>query len=100
MKNQEIQMRKRNMKLFSIYNKLGNDYLFYYTIDFLFLTQIKNISAANVVLASSIKSIFCVLLQIPANIIIEFLGRRNSILLANIINCLYMVIFMITRNFF
>lgn len=39
--NEEIktqQMRKRNMKLFPTYKKIADDYLFYYTIDFLFLT--------------------------------------------------------------
>lgn len=99
-RDSDIQMRKRNMKLFPTYKKLGWDYLFYYSIDFLFLTQIKNISAANIVLASSIKSLFGIFIQIPANIIVEFLGRKNSIILANILNCFYMLIFMITNNLF
>lgn len=32
----DIQMRKRNMKLFPTYKKLAWDYLFYYSIDFCF----------------------------------------------------------------
>jgi MFS family permease len=96
----KIQMRKRNMKLFPTYKKLAWDYLFYYTIDFLFLTQVKNISAANVVLLSSIKSLFGIFLQIPANIVVDFLGRKNSIILGNILNCLYMIMFMMSRNMF
>lgn len=99
-KDADIQMRKRNMKLFPTYKKLAWDYLFYYSIDFLFLTQIKNLSAADVVLATSIKSLFGIFLQIPANIIIEFLGRKNSIILGNILNCLYLLIFMMTGNLF
>lgn len=99
-KDTDVQMRKRNMKLFPIYKKLAWDYLFYYSIDFLFLTQIKNLSAANVVLANSFKHIFGIFIQIPANIIIEFLGRKNSIILANILNCLYLVMFMMTGNLF
>ena len=99
MKTKEDQkMRKRNMKLFPTYKKLGWDYLFYYAIDFMFLTQIKHISPADVVLASSFKSIFGIFLQIPANIIVEFLGRKNSIVLGNILNCIYMIIFMATGN--
>lgn len=98
--NSEIQMRKRNMKLFPTYKTLSGDYLFYYTIDFLFLTQIKHISAADVVLASSIKSLFGIFIQIPANVIVEFLGRKNSIILGNILNCIYMVIFMMSGNLF
>lgn len=98
---EEIQnMRKNNMRIFPIYEKISADYLFYYTIDFLFLTQIKHISAADVVLANSIKSLFGIFLQIPANVIVEFLGRKNSIILGNILNCLYMVIFMMSGNLF
>ena len=76
--NEETQIvRKRNMKLFPTYKKLSGDYLFYYTIDFLFLTQIKHISGADVVLASSMRAIFGIFLQIPANILVEFLGRKK-----------------------
>lgn len=99
-KDIEVQMKKTNVKLFPIYKQLAWDYLFYYSIDFLFLTQIKNISAANVVLANSIKYLFGIFLQIPANIIIDFLGRRNSIILGNILNCFYIVMFMMTGNLF
>lgn len=99
MKNDEIQMRKRNMKLYPNYTKIACDYLFYYTIDFLFLTQIKYISASDVVLITSIKSIFSILLLIPANIIVEILGRKNSVILGNVINCIYMIIFMVSTSF-
>lgn len=99
-KEETQNMRKRNMKLFPTYKKIAWDYLFYYTIDFLFLTQIKNMNASDVVLASSIKALFGIFLQIPANVIVEFLGRKNSIILGNILNCLYMVMFMMTGNLF
>ncbi len=96
---QEIQkMRKVNMKIFPTYKKLAWDYLFFYTIDFLFLTQIKGISASDVVLKSTFYALFSSIMQIPANIIVEFLGRKNSLILGNIFNCFYMVIIMISRN--
>ena len=98
---EELQkMRKTNMKIYPTYKKLAWDYLFYYTIDFLFLTQVKNLSSADVVLASSVKALFGILLQIPANIIVEFLGRKNSAILGNILNCLYIVMFMMTGNIY
>ena len=99
-KDINLQMRKRNMKLFPTYKKIASDYLFYYTIDFLFLTQVKHISPADVVLSASIKSLFGIFLQIPANIVVEFLGRKNSIILGNILNCIYMVMFMMCGNLF
>ncbi len=96
---EEIQkMRKTNMKIFPTYKKLAWDYLFFYTIDFLFLTQIKGISGADVVLKSTFYAFFSIILQIPANIIVEFLGRKNSIILGNILNCFYIVIIMLSRN--
>ena len=97
-KEQKREMRKTNMRIFTTYKKLAWDYLFYYTIDFLFLTQVKNIKAADVVLKNTFNSIFRSIMQIPGNIIVEFLGRKNSLIFANILNCLYMVIIMISRN--
>lgn len=97
-KEETQKMRKTNMRIFPTYKKLAWDYLFFYTIDFLFLTQIKGISSANVVLKSTFYAFFSIILQIPANIIVEFLGRKNSIVLGNILNCFYMVIFMLSRN--
>ncbi len=97
-KEETQRMRKVNMKIFPIYKKLAWDYLFFYTIDFLFLTQIKGISASNVVLKSSFYAIFSSIMQIPANIIVEFLGRKNSLILGNILNCFYMVIIMFSKN--
>ena len=101
MEKQETQrMRKTNMKIFPTYKKIAWDYLFYHSIDFLFLTQIKNISAADVVLLNSIKALCGIFIQIPANVIVEFLGRKNSIILGNILNCLYMVMFMASGSLF
>ena len=99
-KEETQKMRKTNMRIFPTYKKMAWDYLFYYSIDFLFLTQIKNISAADVVLLNSIKSLFGIFIQMPANVIVEFLGRKNSIILGNILNCLYMVMFMASGSLF
>ncbi len=96
----KIQMRKRNMKLFPMYKRLSWDYIFFYTINFLFLTQVKNINPADVVLIDSFYYLFAMFAQIPATFIIEFLGRKNSIILANIINCLYMVVIIFSNNLF
>lgn len=40
-KEEKQRMRKINMKLFPIHKMLSWDLLFYYTINFLFLTQVK-----------------------------------------------------------
>lgn len=94
------QMRKRNMKLFPTYKKLAWDYMFFYTINFLFLTQVKGINPADIVLIDSFYYLFASIAQIPATLVIEFLGRKNSMIFANILNCLYMVVVMLSKNSF
>ena len=96
----KIQMRKRNMKLFPVYKALSWDYIFFYTINFLFLTQVKNINPADVVLIDSFYYLFTMFSQIPTTFIIEFLGRKNSIILGNILSCLYMVVIIFSNNLF
>ena len=91
-------MRKTNMRIFPTYKKLAWDFLFFYTIDFLFLTQVKGISASDVMLKSTFYAFFSIVLQLPANVIVEFLGRKNSIILGNVFNCLYMVIIMMSGS--
>lgn len=71
-------MRKINMKLFPIHKMLSWDFLFYYTINFLFLTQIKNMNASDVVLTDSFYALFVIILQIPINIIVTFLGKKKE----------------------
>lgn len=96
----KAQIRKRNMRLFPISKSLGWDYLFFYTTNFLFLTQVKNISAASVVLIDSFYALFGILMQIPAAFIVEYLGRKKSIVFANVLNCIYMIVVMTSVNLF
>ena len=98
MENKVCKMRKNNMRIFPIYKRIAWDYLFFYTIDFLFLTQAKGISASNVVLKSTFFAFFITILQIPSNVIIEFLGRKNSLVFGNILNCLYIVVIMASKD--
>lgn len=96
--NKNIQKRKQNMKIYSTYRTISMDLLFIYAIDFLFLTQVKNINASDVVLKTSFYAMFMILLQIPANIIINKLGVRRSVILANIFNTIYLFLIMLATN--
>lgn len=99
-KEEKQRMRKINMKLFPIYKALSWDLLFYYTINFLFLTQIKNISASDVVLTDSFYALFVMILQIPINIIIAFLGKKKSIVIGNFLLVVHMIVIIFSRNIF
>ena len=99
-KEEKQRMRKINMKLFPIYKALSWDLLFYYTINFLFLTQIKNISASDVVLTDSFYALFVMILQIPINIIIAFLGKKKSLVIGNFLLVAHMLVIIFSRNIF
>ncbi len=97
---EKVQMRKRNMKLFPIYKTLSWDYIFFYTTNFLFLTQCKQIHPADVVLIDSFYALFGIIMQVPATFVIEYLGRKRSMILANFLNCIYMLVVMFSTNLF
>ena len=97
---EKVQMRKRNMKLFTIYKTLSWDYIFFYTTNFLFLTQCKHIHPADVVLIDSFYALFGIIMQVPATFVIEYLGRKRSMIFANFLNCIYMLVVMFSTNLF
>ncbi len=97
--NQEItQARKQNMKIYPLYRAISSDIIFYYAIEFLFLTQVKHISASDIVLKGAFYSIFMMILQIPASIIIDTIGTKKATILANIFNGFYIILIMSSKN--
>lgn len=73
-----------NMKIFPIYKALSWDTLFYYAIEFLFLTSIKGLSAAQVLFVDAFYPLFKFILEIPSNIIVHKLGKRRALILGNL----------------
>lgn len=82
--------KKRNRKLFILYKFLANDLLFYYTISYLFLSNVKGLSTAQIVFGESFYPIFKLLFQFPCTIIIQKIGKRKSLLIANICVAFYL----------
>lgn len=83
--------KKRNRRLFILYKFLANDLLFYYTISFLFLSNVKGLSTAQIVFAESFYPIFKLLFQLPCTIAIQKFGKRKSLIVANI--CIFIYLF-------
>lgn len=94
------QVFNRNITIYPLSRCLSWDFLFFYTTNFLFLTQIKGISVANVVLIDSFYALFGIIMQVPAAFIVEWLGRKKSVVFANLLNCFYMIIVMTSVNLF
>ena len=89
---QKIQDKKTNTKLFPIYKMFSWDLLFYYSIIYLFLTQAKNFSASEVLLAESFFTASCLFLQIPIGLLVDKFGKKNSLVFANICMCVFITI--------
>lgn len=94
----EIAM-KYNRRIFPLYKGFGWDPLFYSAIIFLFLTEVKGIAPAKVMYAESIYSLFLLLLQIPATILIEKIGSRKSLILGTIFATIQIIMMIFINNF-
>lgn len=85
-------IRRKNAKLFPIYKMFSWDLLFFYSIEFLFYTITKKITASQVLMISGLFLFFKIVMQIPAVTIANKIGKRNSIVLGNILLIIYSVI--------
>ena len=92
--------KKRNRKLFILYKFLANDLLFYYTISYLFLSNVKGLSTAQIIFAESFYPLFKLLFQFPSTIFIQKNGKRNSLIVANICVALYLFSILILNTTF
>lgn len=92
--------KSKNVKLFPKYRQISRDFLFFYTINILFLIQVKNISASNIVLIDTFYALFVVIAQIPASFIIDKIGRKKGMILGNTLNILYLILIMTSKNLY
>lgn len=91
--------RKNNMKIYSIHKMLTADLLFYYGIKFLFLIQIKGLTAGDIVLASAFWGIFKVIFQIPVTIICQRIGNKKCLVLSDLLQAFSVILIMLSNNF-
>lgn len=94
----EQMIRKNNMKIYPIYKMFAWDFLFYYAIIFLFLSQAKGFSASEILLADSIYAIFRVIFQIPCINIVDLLKKQKSLLLGNILVSIGLVLLIVGNS--
>ena len=92
--------KKRNRKLFILYKFLANDLLFYYTISFLFLSNIKGLSTAQIVFAESFYPLFKLIFHFPSTIAIQKFGKKKTLLFANLCVCFYLFLVLILNTTF
>ena len=99
-KIKEAWIRKTNMKLYPIYKMIGYDLMFLYAIQILFLMQVKGCSTSDAVLLGSFYALFSVIFTIPLNVIVSKIGKKNSMILGNIFNLMYILILMLGTHYY
>lgn len=97
--NEDLEKKQINIKLFPFYKMISWDLLFYYAIIFLYLVQVKNLTAGQVLLAEALYNIAIMLFVIPSGKIVDKIGKKNSVIIANVCVSASIVILLIMRNF-
>ncbi len=95
-----IKNNKRNIKIFQIYEMFSRDLLFYYAISFLFLTQAKNLTTAQILFVETFYPLSKVLVQFFATSIIDKTHKKTSLILGNIFVALFFVFMIIAPNMY
>lgn len=95
---EQINARKKNMRIYSVHRMLTFDLLFYYAIKFLFLTQVKGFTASDIVTVSAFLGLFKVLFQIPITVIIDKIGNRRSLIIADLFQAASVTVIMLSNS--
>lgn len=93
-----LNSKKYNAKIFPFYKMFSWDLLFFYSINFLFLTQVKGFSASDVLIFDGFYTFIKFITQIPCVNIVELIGRRKSIILSNVALSLSIIILIIAKE--
>lgn len=97
--DKETMIRKNNMKIFPWYKMFSWDLLFFYSISFLFLVDIKGLSAAHVILVDAFYPLFKFLLQSFSTLFVDKFGKRNSIIFANCMINVYLILLIFSTGY-
>ena len=95
---EQAKICKHNMRCYPIYRMLSYDFLFFYTINILFLTQVKNISPSGILIIDAFYSIFGILVQFPASYILDKVGRKKSLVIGTLFNAIYLRVVIFSKN--
>lgn len=102
MSKEEIKLQEKknnNIKVYKKYRVFSWDLLFYYAIIYLFLTIEKKITPAQVLQFDAFYILFKFITQIPSTLIIQKIGKRKGLILANFVLAIHVLIIMFATNF-
>ena len=92
--------RRNNAILYPVYKMFSWDLLCYYSIEFLFLTITKGLSASQVLMLTSVYIVSKIIFQIPSVAITDFLGKRKSMILGNVFVAMYLILLILSTNIY
>jgi len=95
-----LKKKKVNIKLFPFYKMISWDLLFYYAIIFLYLVQVKNLTAPQVLLAEALYNAAIITWLIPSGKVVDKIGKKNSVIIANICVSIAVVIILLMNSFY
>ena len=91
--------RRNNAMLYPIYKMFSWDLLCFYSIEFLFYTITKGISASQVLTLTSLYILSKVIFQIPSVAISDYFGKRKSMILGNGLLVIYQLLLIFAPGF-
>ena len=90
-KKEILKAKKQNAKIFTIYKMFSWDLLFFYSIQYLFFTVTKEVSPGDILKITAFYPLLMIIMQLPAIICGDLLGRKKSIILGNLFVVLYIL---------
>lgn len=84
--------RRNNAILYPIYKMFSWDLLCFYSVEFLFYTITKGVTASQVLLITASYMLGKLFFQIPSVAIADYLGKRKSLIIGNAILVVYMIL--------
>ena len=93
-------IRRNNAKLYPLYKMFSWDLLCFYSIEFLFYTITKGLTASEVLIINACFIIFKILMQIPAVTITDMLGHRKSLIIGNSFMLVYIIGLIVAPNIY
>ena len=93
------ELKKNNIKIYKFYRVFSWDLLFYYAIFYLFLIMVKGITPAQVLQFDAFYILFKFIVQIPCTLMIQKFGKRNSLVIANAIGIIHILVIIFALDF-
>jgi hypothetical protein len=92
-------LSRTNIKTYPTYKMFTYDLLFYYAIIYLFLSLEKGLSPSLIFIIDAISQVSKLVLQLPCVCFLDFIGNRKSLIIANILSAISILLLLLANSF-